>query len=56
MKLLRENRGKYLVYTDAFDRYLGCGLSKPVAFLTEPKRFPGKNKIGKLWHKISSDL
>ena len=56
MKLLREKRGKYLVYTDAFDRYLGCGLSKPVAFLTDPKRFPGKNKIGKLWHKISSDL
>ena len=53
---LRQSRGKYLVYTDAFDRYLGCGLRKPVAILTNPKQFSGKNKVGELWQIISADL
>lgn len=53
---LEKTREKTIVYTAKYDRFWGCGMNSRVAKLTNPKSFPGRNKLGVVWMEVRGDL
>ena len=53
---LIENKNKNFIYTDSFDSFWGCGQGrkKDIAEVTDPVKYPGRNKLGEILTDIAS--
>ena len=54
--ILEREHSQNFVSLNKYNTYWDCGHDKQVAEVTEPKKFPGQNRLGELWKEIAKEM
>ena len=53
---LLDTKDRIMAEAVQSDVYWSCGLTKDAARVTDPAKWPGQNRLGKLWMKLRQEL